>query len=99
MFSAGECHTPGRLYTDNVYFAPAGSGNRTPDRRIDTLHFYHRIGPTCKLLHKDPAFIPLRTLSVFSPGMVTSVNLCGYGILAFDRQATGWSPTDGVWSL
>ena len=32
---------PERLYTDNVHFEPAESGNRTPDRRSDTLHFYH----------------------------------------------------------
>ena len=31
--------------------------------------------------------------------LVTSVNLYGYGILAFDRQVAGLSPTDGVWSL
>ena len=53
----------------------------------------------CKLLHEDPVLIPLKTLSVFSPGMVTSVNLYGYGILALDRQVAGSSPTDGVWSL
>ena len=41
VFSAEKRHTPGRLYTDSVYFAPAGSRKQTPDRRIDTLHFYH----------------------------------------------------------
>ena len=41
MFSAGECHTPGRLYTDSVHFAPAKLGNFSPERRIDILHFYH----------------------------------------------------------
>ena len=27
------------------------------------------------------------------------VNMYGYGILAFDSQVAGLSPTDGVWSL
>ena len=27
------------------------------------------------------------------------MTLYGYGILAFDRQVAGLSPTDGVWSL
>ena len=58
----------------------------------------HRIGPTCKLFHKDPASIPHKTLFMFSPGMVTSVNLYGYRILASDRQVAGSSPMDGVWS-
>ena len=29
--------------------------------------------------------------------MVTSLNLYGYGILAFDREVTGSSPTDAVY--
>ena len=41
VFLAVECHTPESLYTDSVHIAPAESGNRTPDRRIDILHFYH----------------------------------------------------------
>ena len=31
--------------------------------------------------------------------LVTSVNLYGYGILAFDRQVAGLIPTNGIWNL
>ena len=39
VFLAVECHSLGRLYTDSGHIAHAESGNETPDRRIDILHF------------------------------------------------------------
>ena len=55
----------------------------------------HRIGPTFRLFYKDPASIPLWALSIFSPGMVTSLILNVYGISAFYQGAAGLSPTEG----